>query len=534
MSSRNTKVKGLKKSLTFTGRSVGNYLFRLLGLAILDSFALWFLSHLYQDQVWFLFAIILLITVSINIIFLVERLHPFRWMSAGLSLMILLVIYPVLFTIYNAFTNYNQTHLLSKIQAVSVLENEMFLPVDSPVYSWTAFRSPSGSFALWLMSPDRKAFLAVPGEPLQQHQPGEVGLGTLDENGIPTTLEGYIRLSRADSVKYLTELTNLQFGIEPEVIVVVSISKAARYKQKYTYDPELDQLLDQETGVIYRPEDGNFTSPSGEQLTPGFHITVGWRNFTKLFKSPALRGPLLIVFAWTLIFSLLSVLLSFSVGLFLALTFHRSLLPNWTKKVIRSVLLLPFVIPFFLSVLIWRGMLNPNIGIVDRFTEFLFHWSIPWFTDPFWAKTGIILINVWLCYPYMMLISMGALQSIPEDLYEVAELDGASGWQQFWGITLPLLLISVGPLLVFSFTGSFNNFGLIYLYNYGGPPIPNTITPAGYTDILISYVYNTAFSGTGNYSYASTVTIVIFLILTTLTLVQFKYTRVWEEVSKNV
>ncbi|MBI4730547.1 MAG: ABC transporter permease subunit [Chloroflexi bacterium] len=534
MSRENPNVKGSQEPLTSPGLSVGIYLLRLLGLAILDSFALWFLYHLYQDQVWFMFVVILVITMGINLVFLIERLHPFRWMSAGLSLMILLVIYPLGFTIYNAFTNYNQTHLLSKPQAVGALENEKYLPGDAPVYSWTAFRSTEGSFALWLISPDGETFLTIPGEPLQQPRSGEAGVGMLDDKGIPTTLNGYIRLSRADSVKYLTELTNLQFGIEPEVIVVMSISKAARYEQKYTYNPELDQLLDNETGVIYRPVDGNFTSPSGEQLTPGFHITVGWRNFSKLFRSPALRGPLLIVFVWTLTFSLLSVLFSFSFGLILALSLHRSLLPNWTKKSIRSVLLLPFIIPFFLSVLIWRGMLNPNIGIVDRFTEYLFHWSIPWFTDPFWAKTGIILINVWLSYPYMMMISMGALQSIPEDLYEVAELDGATSWQQFWGITLPLLLISVGPLLVFSFAGSFNNFGLIYLYNYGGPPIPNTITPAGYTDILISYVYNTAFTGNGNYSYASTVTIVIFLILTIFTLLQFKYTRIWEEVYKNV
>jgi ABC-type sugar transport system permease subunit len=134
------------------------------------------------------------------------------------------------------------------------------------------------------------------------------------------------------------------------------------------------------------------------------------------------------------------------------------------------------------------------------------------------------------------LICSGALQSIPEDIYAAAQVDGANAWQKFSKITLPLLLVAVGPLLIASFAFNFNNFNLIYLFNQGGPPIAGTPTPAGHTDILISYVYNLAFSGARgiNYGFASAITIIIFFIVGAITLFQFRYTRMWEEVSENV
>jgi ABC-type sugar transport system permease subunit len=135
-----------------------------------------------------------------------------------------------------------------------------------------------------------------------------------------------------------------------------------------------------------------------------------------------------------------------------------------------------------------------------------------------------------------MLIASGALQSIPEDIYAAAQVDGANTWQKFSKITLPLLLVAVGPLLIASFAFNFNNFNLIYLFNQGGPPMAGTPTPAGHTDILISYVYNLAFSGARgiNYGFASAITIIIFFIVGAITLFQFRYTRMWEEVSENV
>jgi ABC-type sugar transport system permease subunit len=136
----------------------------------------------------------------------------------------------------------------------------------------------------------------------------------------------------------------------------------------------------------------------------------------------------------------------------------------------------------------------------------------------------------------MFVIVTGALQALPKDVYEAADLDGAEAWSQFRFITLPLLLITVGPLLVASFAFNFNNFVVIYLYNEGGPPMSGTSSPVGHTDILATYTFRIAFaSGRGaDLGYAAAITVVIFLILLVITFFQFRFTNLLEERSENV
>jgi ABC-type sugar transport system permease subunit len=227
-------------------------------------------------------------------------------------------------------------------------------------------------------------------------------------------------------------------------------------------------------------------------------------------------------------------LFNFSLGLAIAIMFNDQHFPF--KRTIRTLLIVPYTVPALLTILVWRGMLNPEIGVITNAFEAMFGWAPPWFTNQWWAKAAILLINLWLSFPYFMLICSGALQSIPNDYYDAAQVDGASFWQQFWNITLPLLLVAVGPLLIASFVFNFNNFNLIYIFNAGGPPMAGTPTPAGHTDILISYVYNLAFTASRgvDYGFAAAITIIIFFIVGTITLFQFRYTRMWEEVSENV
>jgi ABC-type sugar transport system permease subunit len=287
-------------------------------------------------------------------------------------------------------------------------------------------------------------------------------------------------------------------------------------------------MIDQENGTVYANVRGTFTAPDGATLIPGFPVVVGFENFVRLFTSPALRGPLFSIFAWTVIFALLSVLTTFVLGLLLALVLNEPYMP--LRRLTRVLMIVPYALPAFISVLIWRGMLNPVIGIIGS------NFDPGWFSSPFWAKVGILIINLWLGYPYMFLITTGALQGIPTDLYEAARVDGANGIQQFWRITLPLLLVSVGPLLIGSFAFNFNNFTIIQLYANGGPPIPGTPTPAGYTDILISYTFKLAFGGGrgADLGLASAIAIVIFVIVGAITIMNFRFTGMLEEVSENV
>jgi arabinogalactan oligomer / maltooligosaccharide transport system permease protein len=506
---------------------------RILLLLVIDAAVGWLIYKLVALGYLPFSAALLIIAIVINIVLLLKKAYPLRWMIVGLVLMGLFTIYPIFFTIWVSSTNYGEGHLVTKEQAISHILKIKYLPKTGMSYGWTAFKSPQGDYVLWLIDPQGKGYLAEVGKPLTQPTPGRAGVGSLESKGIPATIKGYKRLNAimAATDKNLTEIL---FGEAGKTIQVRSPTQAAELLTLYAYDPKTDTMIDQQTGTVYQNIRGTYSSPNGDTLQPGFIASINLSNFSDFFASSALRGPLVRVIGWNFAFAFFSLLLNFSLGLAIAVLFNDPSFP--VKKLIRSLLLIPYTVPALITIVIWRGMLNPDLGVISRTLNSLFGWSPPWFTDEWWAKIAILLVNLWLSYPYFMLICSGALQSISEDYYGAAQVDGASRWQQFRYITLPLLLVAVGPLLVASFTFNFNNFNLIYLFNAGGPPMVGTPTPAGHTDILISYVYNLAFRGSRgiNYGFASAITIIIFFIVGAITLFQFRYTRMWEEVSENV
>lgn len=523
-----------RRQSDLSGGFLLSFAFRLIVLGLLDAGAVWFIRGLLDFGSIPLAVVIALCVLLINVVFLVERLYPLRWMAVGLALMLLFAIYPIFFTIYVAFTNYGDGHLLEKQQAIEQILKEKYLPEEGQAFSWTAYKSSDGEYLLWLIDAQGTGYLAKVGEPIRPVSPGEEGVGELDARGVPTEIEGFQRLSAIQLAAGDRAVTEVLFGDPNRTIQIRSSNEAAELKPLYTYDPEQDAMISNETGIVYQNVQGTFAGPQGQSIRPGFRETVGWQNFTNFFQSSALRGPLVRIITWNFAFAILSVLMTFSLGLAIALMFNDPEFPG--RKLIRSFLLIPYTIPGLITILIWRGMLNVEFGVVNRWLLDWFNWAPPWTTDQWWAKIAILIVNLWLGYPYFMLITSGALQSIPTDIYEAAEVDGASPWQRFRSITLPLLLVAVGPLMIASFTFNFNNFNLIYLFIGGGPPIAGATTQAGHTDILISYVYNLAFAGGRgvNYGLASAVTIIIFIIVGVITLFQFRYTRMWEEVSENV
>lgn len=309
------------------------------------------------------------------------------------------------------------------------------------------------------------------------------------------------------------------------------------------YNTRTRVLYQRDLEGVLQPIDGPFKDADGTVLEakvldvvrPGYYVMTGLDNFKELIQNDKIRGPFVRVFLWTFAHAFFTVFLTFWLGLFLALVLNVKFTPG--RAVLRTLLLVPYAIPAFISVLVWKGLLNEQLGVINKaLVDILPIDSGPrWTSDATWVKVGILLIQLWLGFPYMMLITTGALQSIPGDIYEAARVDGANALQQFRHLTLPMLLVAVGPLLIASFAFNFNNFTIVELFAKGGPPI-SPDTAAGHSDILITYTYELAFgSGRGaDYGFASTISIVIFAIVAVITLFNFRFTQSWEEISENV
>ena len=342
---------------------------RLMGFALLvavDSFVIWLSIRFFSLGYYPLVAVFLVITIFTNVVILRKQAYPLRWMIIGLVLMTLFTIYPIFFTVWVSFTNYGESHLITKKQAIDQIEGYKYLPEAGKAYTWTAFKSPEDEYALWLIDAEGTGYLATTGAILSDPKPGEAGIGELDDKGIPKTIEGFQRLNAilAATDKNLKEIL---FGEVGRTIQVRSPSEAAELLPLYVYDITQDAMINQQTGVVYTNLRGIFTSSSGEQLRPGFVAPIGFTNFKNFFINPALRGPMVELVTWNFAFAILSLLLNFSLGLAIAIMFNDPHFPY--KKLIRSLLIIPYTVPALITILIWRGMLNPELGVISHGLE---------------------------------------------------------------------------------------------------------------------------------------------------------------------
>jgi arabinogalactan oligomer/maltooligosaccharide transport system permease protein len=367
----------------------------------------------------------------------------------------------------------------------------------------------------------------------------ERGDYTLSALGAPASAKGYTLVKGAALFALDQQLRDLKVpttgdsAIQPQ-----GTSNAVELTPTLRYDPKTDTFVRISDGVVFRDNGlGSFVAGKAE-LQPGWKTHVGFRNFGQMVNDPLIRKPFLSVFAWTFVFAGAVVLFSFAIGLFLAITLDKKGLRF--QKVYRSALIIPWAIPGFLALLVWAGLLNDDFGVVNRLLGKVGIHQIPWLFGgdvvswlPFitWPRIAVIMVSVWLTVPYFFLVSLGALQAIPEELTEAARVDGGNPWQIFRRVTLPLLLVAVSPLLIASFAFNFNNFNNVYLLTHGGP-YTGASSIAGNTDILISYTYKVAIAtGTGgNYALASAFAIVIFFVVALVSGVSFWRTKSFESV----
>jgi len=251
---------------------------------------------------------------------------------------------------------------------------------------------------------------------------------------------------------------------------------------------------------------------------------VGFRNFIRVLSGSQLElfGK---VFLWTLIWATISVAGMVTIGMLLALPLNNKNLKG--RNFYRTLFIVPWAIPAFITVLMWQGILNSDMGAVNLILTQFFHIpKVPWLSDPAWAKVAVLIVNIWLGFPFMMSICLGALQAIPNELYEAASVDGASPSTQFFSITIPLLRNAMLPVLISSFAFNFNQFGSIYLLTGGGPALVGS--KAGATDILITYSYKLAFNQF-RFGLACAYAVFIFIIIAALSSVNFKMTGAFKD-----
>ena len=236
------------------------------------------------------------------------------------------------------------------------------------------------------------------------------------------------------------------------------------------------------------------------------------------------RGPFFSIFVWTVLFAALTVVFSTALGMALAVLLEWPALKF--RGVYRTLLFLPYAVPGFISILVFKGLFNQNFGEINAILDALFGIRPAWFADPLLAKVMILIVNTWLGYPYIMILCSGLIKSIPADLYEASAIAGAKPLTNFFRITAPLIVRPLTPLLISAFAFNFNNFVLIALLTDGRPDFLNTKLPAGTTDILVSYTYRIAFTDSGqNFGLAAAISTLIFVMVGVLAMVQLRITQ---------
>ena len=469
-----------------------------------------------------------------------KRSGALRYLLPGVAAALLFVVFPMLFTMGMGFTNQSSSNLLDPERARAQLVDESVVAPGSQrgfsvhrqgAQFVVALRGDADDLwatpplALSAVNPVTQA-AALSADPVRPEPVEGLPSTSSGRSEIQAQPERVEALALREVVALLPALRGLTLRApDGSHYRLTGLREFAQLQPLYEAQPD-GALKDRVTGKAYRAHmnEGFFTSADGDRLQPGFRVNVGLRHYAKVFSDGKFREPFASVFVWTVVFAALSVIGAAGLGLLLA-----SLL-GWDRlrgrNLYRIVLFLPYAVPGFLSILVFKGLFNQNLGEVNLILNALFGIRPAWFSDPLLAKTMLLIVNIWLGFPYMMVLCSGLIQSIPGDLREATSVAGAGPFTHFFRITLPLIAKPLMPLLISAFAFNFNNFVLVSLLTGGRPDLVDATLPAGTTDILVSYTWRIAFNDSGQqYGLAAAISTVIFLIVAAVTLIQLRFTR---------
>ena len=510
-------------STTTTGMIVKIALLGLvLAIAILGAFPL------IEQQQWLGLALLVLVTAVIFWVYLSPRRIPAKYLLPGTLFLLAFQVFPVLYTMSTAFTNFGDAHRGSKQDAIQAIEGASVTKVpgstDYRLSIATKGDPVTGDLVFLLVDPANK-----------EAQVGTLdGLEPLPADGLQfsaqsniTEAPGWTILGLGQAGAREEDLADFAVPTPDGAIKNAGLTRAFEGAPQRTYDAACDCVKDAQTGQTWTADDANglFVDASGDNLAQGWQVNVGFRNFADVLTDPLIAKYFFRTLIWNFAFAALTVAGTFALGLLVAVVLNHERLKG--QRIYRSLLILPYAMPAFAMLLLWRDMFNTDFGLINR----LFGTEINWFGKPVTAMIAVLLVQLWMGYPYMFLVCTGALQSIPGDLKEAASVDGAKPVYAFRTIVFPLLLVALAPLLIASFAFNFNNFNAIYMVSEGGPFPPDN-SQIGATDILITYTYRLAFGAQGaQYGFAAAVSVFIFLIVAVFSIIGFRRTRALEEVN---
>ena len=453
-------------------------------------------------------------------------MNAWRYLFPGVLAMLLFVAFPLVYTVQIGFTNYSASNLLSEDRARGYLLEQAEVN-EARAYEFSVHAD--GDKVRLVLTPKGEGassarFASAP-MPLVAAQADAVSMQPLALDA-PMVAPYNLRqvIANRDALKALRLTLPDQ-----SVLVYAGLRDFAVFEPLWQAQAggALKRVTD---GAVYQPnrDTGYFEDAQSERLQPGFKVGVGFANYARLFGDADMRGPFVSIFIWTVVFAGLTVLFSTAIGMTLAVVLNWEALKY--RTLYRTLLFLPYAVPGFISILVFKGLFNQNFGEINTILDALFGVKPAWFADPTLAKTMILIVNTWLGYPYIMVLCTGLIKSIPADLYEASAIAGAKPLTNFWRITAPLIVKPLTPLLISAFAFNFNNFVLISLLTDGRPDYLNTKLPAGTTDILVSYTYRIAFTDAGaNFGLAAAISTVIFFLIAILSLVNLKLTQSKDE-----
>ena len=491
-------------------------LLQLLGAAaLLAALALAFALHAAHASGWALAVIAL--TGLAAWIYLSPRFMAWRYIVPGALAAVIFIVFPMAYTVGISFTNYSGEHLLPFERATDVLLARG--EGDGRSMAFTLEPLGADRHRLHFRGDDGLRYASAPftlGEPVRLPLHEEAA-------DTPATPAADLRQLTADVPALRRATALLPDGSEMRLL---SLRRFAVERPAYVRQPDgsLRATLDG-ARLVADDAQGWWRRADGTAVTPGFRATVGIANYRSIFTESRFYQPFARVFAWTVAFASLNTLFTFTIGLLLAVALNWPALKG--KPGYRIALFLPYAVPAFISIPVFRGLFNENLGEINLVLYQLFGVRPGWFSDATLARSMVLIVNTWLGYPYMMILCMGLIKAIPDELYEASALVGAGPWMNLWRITLPLIARPMAPLLVASFATNFNNLTLVALLTNGAPDYLDTAVPVGATDLLASYTYRIAFQDSGqHYALACAIASIVFLIVATLAVANLRLFKV--------